>query len=218
MNWTPATLIGPHPAPISFLTIPLSPFFACPPGRATHLSRAQSRDTQFSLCVVKCAPATPFLSRACALLHFPYPVTPVFVTHTKTAGCVPTIPILELVAANLRRRDEKPVPANPLESVLTNCDARKPSRMCFYENCRVSLLSLSGDLKFYLNFLSFVRARSRWGFGHPHILVGAAVVKQKPVAMADHALDEGNVGDLANLLPFLFRRKDGRVGPRKQLS
>src|SRR6266403_3901521 len=105
MNWTTATLIGPHPTPISFPTIPLSPFFAClpwqacPPGRATHLSRAQSRDTQFSLCVVKCAPATPFLSRACALLHFPYPVTPVFVTHTKTAGCVPTIPILKLVAA-----------------------------------------------------------------------------------------------------------------------
>src|SRR5713226_7883273 len=35
-------------------------------------------------------------SRACALFHFPYPVSPVFATLTKTAGCVPTIPILEL--------------------------------------------------------------------------------------------------------------------------
>src|SRR5207249_7154688 len=106
----------------------------------------------------------------------------------------------------------------PLESAFTNCDARKPFRMCFYENCRVSLVSTSGDLKFYLNFLSFVRVRSRWGFGHSHILVGAAVVKQKPIAMADHALYEDDVGDLANLLPFLFRRKDGCVGPRDQFA
>ena len=37
-------------------------------------------------------------SRACALFHFPYPVSPVFATLTKTAGCVPTIPIVELAA------------------------------------------------------------------------------------------------------------------------
>src|SRR6266403_837011 len=109
MNWTPATRVGSHSAPISFHTIPLSPFFAClpwqacPPEPASQLSRAQSRDTQFSLCVVKCAPATPFLSRACVLFHFPYPVTPVFATHTKTAGCVPTIPILELPIVCSRR-------------------------------------------------------------------------------------------------------------------
>src|SRR6266568_4446715 len=37
-------------------------------------------------------------SRACALFHFPYPVSPVFATLTKSAGCVPTtIPKLELV-------------------------------------------------------------------------------------------------------------------------
>jgi hypothetical protein len=37
----------------------------------------------------------PFLSCACALFHFPYPVSPVFATLTKTAGCITTIPILE---------------------------------------------------------------------------------------------------------------------------
>src|SRR6266403_847062 len=45
MNWTPATAVGPHDAPFSSRTIPLSPVVA---------------------------------------------------THTKTAGCVPTIPILKL--------------------------------------------------------------------------------------------------------------------------
>src|SRR3989441_11014296 len=35
-------------------------------------------------------------SIACALFHFRYPVRPVFATLTKTAGCVPTIPNLEL--------------------------------------------------------------------------------------------------------------------------
>src|SRR6266446_1356942 len=146
MNWTPATWVGSHSAPISFHTIPLSPFFAClpwqacPPGPATHLSRAQS------------TPASPFLSGVCALFHFPYPVTPVFATHTKTAGCVPTIPILELVGANFRHLDENPVTASPLECAFTNCDACKSFRMCFYENCWVSLVSLSRDLKFFLNF------------------------------------------------------------------
>jgi hypothetical protein len=35
-------------------------------------------------------------------------------------------------------RDEKPVTASPLESALTNCDARNPFRMRSYENCRVA--------------------------------------------------------------------------------
>ncbi len=39
--------------------------------------------------------------------------------------------------------DENPVTATPLRSVLTNRDARKPFRMCFYENCRVVLLFLT---------------------------------------------------------------------------
>src|SRR5712664_4179713 len=195
MNWTLATSTGPHSASVPLCTNPLSPFLA------TH--------TESPLCVAKCLSATPFLSRACALFHFPYPVTPVFATHTKTAGCVPTIPILELVAANFRHLDENPVTASPLECAFTNCDACKSFRMCFYENCWVSLVPLSRDLKFFLNFLSFVHVRSRWGFGHPHMLVRTAVVKQEAVAMADHALDEDDVGDLANLLPFLFRGKDG---------
>src|SRR5713226_8644564 len=37
----------------------------------------------------------PFFSYACALLHFPHPLSPLLATHTKTAGCVSTIPILE---------------------------------------------------------------------------------------------------------------------------
>src|SRR6267142_2315667 len=84
MNWTPATPIGSRDAPFSSRTIPLSPFVA------TH--------TQSPLCVAKCTSATSFLSDSSALFHFPYPVSPVFATHMKTAGCVPTIPILELSA------------------------------------------------------------------------------------------------------------------------
>ena len=38
----------------------------------------------------------PLFSIASALFHFPYPVTPLLATLTKTAGCIPTIPILEL--------------------------------------------------------------------------------------------------------------------------
>jgi hypothetical protein len=37
----------------------------------------------------------PFLSYTSALFHFPYPVTPLFATLTKTAGRTPTIPVLE---------------------------------------------------------------------------------------------------------------------------
>src|SRR6267378_5462904 len=38
----------------------------------------------------------PLFSKACALFHFPYPVSPLLATLTRTAGCIPTIPILEL--------------------------------------------------------------------------------------------------------------------------
>ena len=37
-----------------------------------------------------------------------------------------------------RHRDENPVTATPLDSALTNCDARKPFRIRPYKNCRVS--------------------------------------------------------------------------------
>src|SRR5713101_9855793 len=39
---------------------------------------------------------------------------------------------------HLRHRDENPVTASPLDSALTNCDARNSFRIRFYENCRVS--------------------------------------------------------------------------------
>ncbi len=38
----------------------------------------------------------------------------------------------------LRHRDKHPVTISPLESAFTNCDARNPFRIRFYENCRVS--------------------------------------------------------------------------------
>src|SRR5713101_7424561 len=38
----------------------------------------------------------PLFSSTSALFHFPYPVTLLFATLTKTAGCIPTIPNLEL--------------------------------------------------------------------------------------------------------------------------
>src|SRR2546425_489383 len=41
-------------------------------------------------------------SRGCALFHFPYPLSPLLATLTKIAGCVPTIPNLELLT-NLPR-------------------------------------------------------------------------------------------------------------------
>src|SRR6267378_8434883 len=37
-----------------------------------------------------------------------------------------------------RHRDENSVTAAPLDSALTNCDARNSCRFRFYENCRVS--------------------------------------------------------------------------------
>ena len=46
----------------------------------------------------KAAFANPLFSMCCALFHFPYPVSPVFATLTKTAGCVPTIPRMELIS------------------------------------------------------------------------------------------------------------------------
>src|SRR5712664_1833504 len=47
----------------------------------------------------KSAFANPLFSARYALFQVPYPVSPVFATLTKTAGCVPTIPILELAAS-----------------------------------------------------------------------------------------------------------------------
>src|SRR6267142_7226240 len=111
-----------------------SKFFLCLPAVAGHSC------TISALCC-KVRVRNSFLCRTCALFHFPYPVTPVFATHTKTAGCVPTIPILELVAANFRHLDEDPVTASPLECVFTNCDACKSLECTFTKTagCRWSL-------------------------------------------------------------------------------
>src|SRR6266849_7612080 len=38
----------------------------------------------------------PLLSTAYTLFQVPYPISPLRATLTKTAGCIPTIPILEL--------------------------------------------------------------------------------------------------------------------------
>src|SRR5712664_1849428 len=48
-----------------------------------------------------------------------------------------------------RHRDEKPVTTSPLDSALTNRDARKSFRMRFYEKCRVSPASSIKDLEFF---------------------------------------------------------------------
>src|ERR1700737_471544 len=44
-------------------------------------------------------------------------------------------------------RDEKPVTATPLESVVTNRDARNPFRIRFYKNCRVVLAFLTKNFR-----------------------------------------------------------------------
>ncbi len=49
---------------------------------------------------VKTHQKTLFKSVPCALFHFPYPASRLFAIHTKTAGCIPTIPIMELAAHN----------------------------------------------------------------------------------------------------------------------
>src|SRR5882724_907503 len=109
INWTPATPIGPRDAPFSSRSIPLSPSIA------TH--------TQSSLCVAKCASATSFLSDSSALFHFPYPVSPVFATLTKTAGCVPTIPNLEL--------DRLPHHTDPHSFFSYTCELPISQALCF---------------------------------------------------------------------------------------
>jgi len=50
----------------------------------------------------------------------------------------------------LPSRDEKPVAVTPSESAFTNCDALNSFRMCSYENGRVSLVSITENLKLLL--------------------------------------------------------------------
>src|SRR6266850_6272212 len=57
-------------------------------------------------------------SCACALFHFPYPVSPLLATLTKTAGCVPTIPTLERAGCP-ERFEGSPPPVISHESPVT---------------------------------------------------------------------------------------------------
>jgi len=54
---------------------------------------------------------------------------------------------------HFRHRDEKPVIATPLDSAFTNRDAHNSFRIRIYENCRVSSILLTKNLKFHLRFL-----------------------------------------------------------------
>src|SRR5882724_11316874 len=60
----------------------------------------------------------PFLFMCLRALSFPYPVSPVFATHTKTAGCVPTIPTLERAGCP-ERFEGSPLPVTSHESPVT---------------------------------------------------------------------------------------------------
>ena len=51
-----------------------------------------------------------------------------------------------------RHRDENPLAATPLDSAFINCDARNFFRIRIYENCRVSSVLLTKNLKFHLKF------------------------------------------------------------------
>src|SRR6266446_2264824 len=46
--------------------------------------------------LTKCCPQVSFESTASALFQVPYSVSPLLAALTKTAGCIPTLPILEL--------------------------------------------------------------------------------------------------------------------------
>src|SRR6266566_1177295 len=76
-------------------------------------------------------------SGACALFHFPYPVSPVFATLTKSAGCVPTIPKLELVTSLPRAQPRGRLSLGtgfklpPFILLRTLLRASKCQRLCF---------------------------------------------------------------------------------------
>jgi hypothetical protein len=57
-----------------------------------------------------------------------------------------------------RHRDEKPVIVNPLESALTNREARNCFRILSYENCRVAYASSPQSLTYNFYFTPFRRS------------------------------------------------------------
>ena len=75
-------------------------------------------------------------STAYALFQVTYPVTPVFATLTKTAGCIPTIPILELTLGT---------PISRLASCLSGPDGSFPFRPAPVLSCGRNLLLKTYD-------------------------------------------------------------------------
>ncbi len=76
----------------------------------------------------------------------------------------------------LRHSDEKPVTVNPLDSTLTNCDARNSFRIRFYENCRLVLVPRTKFLKNNLNFTARRRsAAANWRDSRPFFSYGCAL-------------------------------------------
>src|SRR6266850_5715512 len=71
-----------------------------------------------SLCfpTFKRACKRPLFSIASTLSQVPYPVTPLLATLTKTARCVPTIPILELRPGRLPLSKSAPLHLPPVTS------------------------------------------------------------------------------------------------------
>jgi len=80
-----ASLILPPTRPLDFHHRRENPVTVCPLF-ATHTDRSQITENPATL--------SPFLATHTDLS----PVSPVFATHTKTAGCMPTIPISELAS------------------------------------------------------------------------------------------------------------------------
>src|SRR5712692_8631336 len=72
------------------------------------VSRGPRQAFRHFLRVAKSCFLSPFFSTPSALFQVPYPVSPVFATLTKTAGCIPIIPIMELNAS--RRPVAFPIP------------------------------------------------------------------------------------------------------------
>lgn len=93
-----------------------------------------------------------------------------------------------------RHRDEKPVTATPLESALTNRDARNPFRILSYENCRVSVRSRLAhpicialdNFAQRLSFLNITKCPSRNSFALTFIQNAGRVPPSQPEILKDY--------------------------------
>jgi len=61
-------------------------------------------------------------------------------------------PYRAALPCRFRHRDEKPITVSPLDSALTDCDARNSFRIRSYENCRVSPSSPHKKPRSHLKF------------------------------------------------------------------